>query len=205
MRKLLFALFIVSILLFSVGCSKEDSTKKLSSRPVQAKPIGEQETVSAPAQPSAEAPVEVAATPEVRAQAPAGRADCEMLLTVDMTEILGGVWAKTNDCPQRPAMPKGVDVCQCSYDGPKQVYVNVETQLYTAKTEANRVYDMYCKGATEDTTLGEKSCKRAKTSALTPNYIYFLKGNYFVKLSCLGGSCPEEGMTALAQKVAVSI
>jgi hypothetical protein len=102
-------------------------------------------------------------------------------------------------------MPKGVDVCICSYDGPKQIYVNVETQLYDDAAEALRVYNMYCKGAEEQNEVGDKSCRQTRSSTTTPNYVYFLKGNYFVKLSCLGGSCPLDAVADLAKKVAAEI
>jgi hypothetical protein len=45
----------------------------------------------------------------------------------------------------------------------------------------------------------------ARTDSLRPNFVYFLKGNYFVKVSCLGGSCPLDSVAELAGKVDAKI
>jgi len=206
MRKLtlFFMLFMMVILVFAAGCGKDESEKKLTSRPVAAKPVGGEP--SAPAEAPAEVPETPSETPvETKSVVPAGSADCEQLSSVELGEVVGGVWAKTPDCPQRPMMPKGVSVCRCDYDGPKQIYINVETQLYGDNAEANRVYDMYCKGAPVANVTADNSCSALRTSDLRPNFVYFLKGNYFVKVSCLGGSCPIAMVTAVAQKVADKI
>jgi hypothetical protein len=203
MRKLtlFFMLFMMVILVFAAGCGKEESGKKLTSRPVAAQPVGAEP--SAPAEVPSETPSE---TPvETKTIVPAGSADCEQLSSVELGEVVGGVWAKTPDCPQRPMMPKGVSVCRCDYDGPKQLYYNVEAQLYGDIAEANRVYDMYCKGAAVANVTVDKSCSALRTSDLRPNFVYFLKGNYFIKVSCLGGKCPIPAVEAVAQKVADKI
>ena len=98
-------------------------------------------------------------------------------------------------------MPTGVNVCTCSYDGPKQLYVNVETQLYDDPKEAERVYNMYCSGTAEESEVGTYSCRMLRTSSVGPNFVYFLRGNYFVKVSCLGGTCPMDAVAELAKKV----
>ncbi|MBU2562003.1 MAG: hypothetical protein KKD17_06940 [Nanoarchaeota archaeon] len=202
MRKLfaLFGVLVIVLLVFSVGCSKEDKGKEVTSRPVTAQPVGEPAEAEAPA---AEAPAEAPAAP--RTIPAAGQADCEQLSTDDVAAVFGGAWSKTTDCPQRPQMPKGVDVCRCDYDGPKQIYVNVETQLYTDSAEAERVYSMYCAAGAESAGVGTKSCTATRMSSTRPNYVYFLKGDYFVKVSCLGGTCPLGMIVDLAKKIDSSI
>ena len=206
MRKLTFLFMILMLVLvvFAAGCAceKEGDGRKLSSRPVTAEQRGEQ---------SAEEEVEEAVEPEeVEEEEPepepvAGQAFCEQLSSSEIGGILGGSWSKLDDCPQRPAMPAGVDVCICSYDGPKQLYVNVETQLYDDEAEAERVFNMYCDDTAAEPEAGDKSCRREKTSTTTPNYVYFLKGNYFVKVSCLGGTCPLDAVAELAKQVDAEI
>jgi hypothetical protein len=205
MRKLfaLFGVLMILSLLLLTGCGKSSDKKVVTSRPVQAKQVGgESPVTTAPAEPLSESAVAEPSAPveESRSVVPAGSADCEQVSSVEIGELMGGTWSKVADCPQRPTMPKGVSVCRCDYDGPKQVYVNVETQLYSDVTEASKVYDMYCKGATA-VTVGEKGCSMLKTSDTRPNYVYFLKGSYFVKVSCLGGSCPIAAVTEVAKKV----
>ncbi|MBW2972753.1 hypothetical protein KY359_07000 [Candidatus Woesearchaeota archaeon] len=198
MRKIL-ALFIVLVavlLVFSIGCSKDDSRKTVSSRPVAAQPVGEP---SAPA----EAP-ETLVEPMPAEEEPVpqeGLAFCEQLSGTDVAAVMGGTWSKVGDCPRRDPMPAGVSVCRCDYDGPKQMYVNVETHLYDDTNEAERVYNMYCKGTAEESEVGTYSCRVPRSNELRPNYVYFLKGNYFVKVSCLGGSCPLDAVAELAKKV----
>jgi len=205
MRKLfalLSVLMIISLLVLA-GCGKSSDKKVVTSRPVQAKQVGGDVPVTtAPAETLSESAVAEPSAPveETRSVVPAGSADCEQISSVELGELMGGTWSKVTDCPQRPAMPPGVSVCRCDYDGPKQVYVNVETQLYSEVSEASKVYDMYCEGATA-ATVGEKGCSMLKTSDTRPNYVYFLKGNYFVKVSCLGGSCPIAAVTEIAKKV----
>jgi hypothetical protein len=206
MRKLI-ALFIVAILvllIFAAGCAKEDTGKKLVSRPVQAKPIG---APSAPPVDEPEAETDVYVEPEVEEEVvpQAGLAFCEQLSGADIAEVFGGTWSKTADCPQRPQMPAGVDVCRCDYDGPKQIYVSVEAQLYDSADEAERVYNMYCQGTAEESEVGTYSCREERTDPLRPNYVHFLKGNNFVKVSCLGGSCPLNSVAELAKKVDAEI
>jgi hypothetical protein len=203
MRKLFAVLGVLMViaLLLLAGCGKSSDKKVVTSRPVQAKQLGGEAPVeTAPQEPSAPSEGPSAPVEETHSVVPAGSADCEQLSSVEIGEVMGGTWSKTTDCPIRPAMPKGVSVCRCDYDGPKQVYVNVETQLYSDTAEALRVYDMYCKGATA-ATVGEKGCSMLKTSDTRPNYVYFLKGSYFVKVSCLGGTCPIAIVTELAKKV----
>jgi hypothetical protein len=205
MRKLfaLFGVLMIIALLVLAGCDKSSEKKVVSSRPVQAQQVGgEAPVATAPSAPEPSAPSEEPSAPvdEAKSVVPAGAADCEQLNSVEIGELMGGTWSKTTDCPQRPMMPKGVSVCRCDYDGPKQVYVNVETQLYSENSEALKVYDMYCKGA-DAAVVGEKGCSMLKTSDTRPNYVYFLKGNYFVKVSCLGGACPIASVTELAKKV----
>lgn len=212
MKKLVSVVIILLIVsfAFSIGCVEKDNSRKLvSSRPVTARPISGNAVVQQPAEPASELDEEstedssaaetTTRVGRTRSTPPAGSADCEQLSAAVIGEILGGVWQETSDCPQRPVMPAGVDVCQCSYDGPKQVYVNVETQLYKDSAEADRVFNMYCD---EDTAeVGDKSCRELKSSATRPNFVYFLKGNYFVKVSCLGGSCPIDAVAELAKNI----
>jgi hypothetical protein len=197
----LFIVLLLVLLVFAVGCAKDESSRKLASRPVKAQPTGEPaEAESEPEEVAAEEP----AVEETRSVVQAGQADCEQLSSSEISSVLGGDWSKTGDCPQRPAMPKGVDVCQCSYDGPKQIYVNVETQLYDDSAEAERVYKMYCEGA-EAAGVNENSCVSLRTTSTRPNYVYFLKDIYFVKVSCLGGSCPVAAVEELAKQVEAEI
>jgi hypothetical protein len=207
MRKLT-ALFIISILVllvFSMGCGKEENGKKtVSSRPVTAKPAGTS-TATEPATTVVEESTTTETT-TITTKTPSGStAECELLSNTDLATVFGGTWVKTSDCPQRPAMPKGVDVCRCDYDGPKQVYVNVEVQLYDDSTEAERVYNMYCKGTAEESEVGTYSCRVARTDSLRPNFVYFLDGSYFVKVACLGGTCPLNSVAEIAKKVEAQI
>jgi hypothetical protein len=212
MKKLatVFVILLMVSLALSIGCSEQNSTRKLvSSRPVAARQISgsavaqqPSDSASEPDEKSTKAEEKSSAIKTVqktRSQPPAGSADCEQLSAAAIGEILGGVWQETADCPQRPVMPRGVNVCQCSYDGPKQIYVNVETQLYEDAAEADRVFNMYC--SEDEAEIGDKSCRELKSSATRPNFFYFLKGKYFVKVSCLGGSCPIEKVAELAKKV----
>lgn len=205
MRKLtvLFMVLMLVLVVFAAGCAceKEDDGKKLSSKPISAEQRGEQ--------PSEEHVEEVTEPEEVEEEPEPepveGQAFCEQLSGSEIGNILGGTWSKLDDCPQKPAMPKGVDVCICSYDGPKQVYVNVETQLYDDPNEAERVFNMYCDNTAEEPEAGTNSCRRERSSTTTPNYVYFLKGNYFVKVSCLGGTCPLSAVAELAKQVDAEI
>jgi hypothetical protein len=204
MKKLtiLFMVLMLVLVVFATGCAceKEDNGKKLSSRPVTADQRGEQ---------PAEEPEETTEPEEVEEEPQpepvAGEAFCEQLSNSEIGNILGGTWSKLGDCPQRPAMPAGVDVCICSYDGPRQLYVNVETQLYDDADEAERVYNMYCESTAEESEVGTYSCRRERSSTTTPNYVYFLKGNYFVKVSCLGGTCSLNSVAELAKQVDAEI
>ncbi len=220
MRRLtvLFIITILVLLAFSMGCSKEEDGKKIvSSRPVNAEARGttantatvsdsDTTTDDTTTDTSAEAKTTSTATTTTKTTSSSGgTVDCEQLTTTDIAGVLGGTWAKISDCPQRPMMPKGVDVCRCDYDGPKQIYVNVETQLYDDSNEAERVYNMYCKGTAEESEVGTYSCRVARTDSLRPNFVYFLDGNYFVKVSCLGGSCPLDAVATLAKKVDAKI
>ncbi|MFC1741291.1 hypothetical protein ACFL3V_02025 [Nanoarchaeota archaeon] len=213
MRKLT-ALFIISILVllvFATGCAdkdEENGRKLVSSRPVttEESSSAEQTTVVEEESGSTEAETKPAETPTKPASKPkAGQAYCEQLTLSDLGSVFGGTWKKTSDCPQRPAMPKGVDVCRCDYDGPKNIYLNVETQLYDDADEAERVYNMYCKGTAEESEVGTYSCRVARTNELRPNFIYFLDGNYFVKVACLGGTCKMTDIVEMAKKVDAKI
>ena len=208
MRKIIavFIVLLMVLLVVSVGCAKQEVGKKtVSSRPVSAKEKGapaevETEPSDLEYEETYEEPEE-----ETRSVVSAGQADCEQLSSTDVGDVFGGTWSKTDDCPIRPAMPAGVDVCRCDYDGPRQVYVNIETQLYDDADEAEQVYNMYCQGTAEESEVGTYSCRMPKTDNLRPNYVYFLKDNYFVKVSCLGGSCPMDGVVELAKKVDAKI
>jgi len=201
MKKVVFAILIIVLLAFSFGCAKQQDGKKLvSSRPVNAVEKG------APSAPADYEPEEEMEYDEVPAEEPepvptSGQAFCEQLSESEVGSVMGGTWAKVDDCPQRPAMPSGVTVCRCDYDGPRQVYVNVETQLYDDLDEAEKVYNMYCQGTSEESEVGTYSCRVAKSDPLRPNYVYFLRDNYFVKVSCLGGSCPMDAVAELAKQV----
>jgi hypothetical protein len=207
-----FLLLIVSLFVLA-GCG-DDSGRKLVSKPVVATPVQTAQQSAVPTVPASEPAADSAAADTgsasvpveeeiVVASAPAGKASCNQLTTTDLTAFSGGTWTPTSDCPKYPMMPKGVSVCQCSFDGPKQLYVNLETQLYDSGAEALRVFNMYCSAT--DGKVGDKSCTLKATSANTPNFVYFLKGNYFVKVSCLGGSCPLESIGTLATKVDAKI
>ncbi len=207
MRKLacLFMILVLVLLVFGIGCSKEESGKKtVSSRPVTAVEKGAAQE-SAPVDAAVEQEEMEPIVEEKRSVVSAGQADCEQLSSVAIGEVLGGTWSKTTDCPRRDPMPAGVTVCRCDYDGPKQIYVNVETQLYGDADEAERVYNMYCQGTAEESEVGTYSCRVARSDPLRPNFVYFLKGNYFVKVSCLGGSCPMDAVAELAKKVDAEI
>ena len=207
MRKLLCVLILIlAVLLVLGGCSKEEPTKKVVAKPVTKTAAGTPETSAPAKEPIGEEEETVIEQANEAASTPqAGIAYCEQLSSEDVAGIIGGSWAKTTDCPKHPMMPHGVTVCMCSYDGPKQIYVNVETQLYDEASDALRVYNMYCKGAVEQNEVGDKSCRFNRTSTLTPNFVYFMKGSYFVKVSCLGGSCPLNSVAQLAQGVAAKI
>ena len=208
MRKLvcLFMILVLVLLVFAIGCSKEENGKKtVSSRPVNAVEKGSTQQ-TAPVDNEVELEVDTEPVVEEQRSTPsAGQTDCEQLSNTDIGEVLGGTWSKTSDCPQRPMMPKGVDVCRCDYDGPKQIYVNVETQLYDDANEAERVYNMYCQGTAEESEVGTYSCRVARSDPLRPNFVYFLDGNQFVKVSCLGGTCPMDAVVELAKKVDAEI
>jgi len=177
-------LTVLLLLLVIIGCAQEE--RKIVSRPMKALPntVGDNIDSEMTTEPVVDNPVD-----------PGELADCQQLSTSDISDIFGGSWVITDDCPQRPAMPAGVDVCQCSYDGPKQLYVNVETQIYDAHEEAVRVFNMYCEES------ADKSCFRLSDSSVGLSYTYFLKDNYFVKLSCLGGSCGEDKLGELADTI----
>jgi hypothetical protein len=211
MRKVIavFSVIMIVLLAASFGCGGKEETKKtVTSRPVTVK--SDAPVASAP-EPVSAAPEQEATTTiaeEETAEAPSfssGGSDCEVLGSDDISVVFAGTWEKTSDCPQKPAMPKGVSVCICSYDGPKQLYVNVETQKYTDAAEALRVYNMYCKGTKEENEVGEKSCRQLKSSANAPSFVYFLKGSEFVKVSCLGGTCPLDGIASIAKAVEAKI
>jgi len=207
MRKLFLyiAVFLLAFMILASGCSKETTGKKVVSKPVTAKPVGEVPTPTTEEPAATTEPIETPVVEEKPVVTPAGVANCEELTGTDLTNVFGGTWAKVSDCPQRPAMPKGVNVCQCAYEGPKHSYVNVETQLYGVAADALRVYNMYCKGAVEQNEVGEKSCRFNRTSTLTPSFVYFLQGQYFAKISCLGGKCPLDAIAYLAQNVSSKI
>ncbi len=216
MRKL-GALFIISmlvLLLFAIGCAEEveQPTRKLVSRPADATPMVTDSTTRPATTAAADEPMAtveenenpvVTQTPSVSALASGERVECEQLSTTELGNVFTGSWTKTSDCPKRPAMPSGVDVCMCTYDGPGHIYVNVETQLYDDEAEAIRVFKMYC--ADEMDEVGDMSCRRVRSSSLTPNYVYFLSGNTFAKISCLGASCPLDAIAELAKQVEAEI
>ncbi|MBW2967798.1 hypothetical protein KY362_04895 [Candidatus Woesearchaeota archaeon] len=210
MRKLILKSVVVFIVLLLAaaliaGCAKEESGKKLASRPVPARQTGVQappqtEVVyeSSEAAASAEE-VESPAAPSRPAYTPkAGEAECEQLSLTDLATVMGGSWAKTAECPEHHAMPGGVTVCLCAYDGPKNVYVNVEVQKYDSDAEAQKVFSMYCDESSESAGVGTDSCVREKMSTTSPNYVYVYTPGYFLKVSCLGGSCPFSQLSELA-------
>ena len=206
MRKMsvLFMMVLLVLAVFAAGCACEkEPDRKLASRPVRAEALGDEPTVDIDdEEPEAEPEPE----PEEDGPEPvAGEAFCEQLSVSEIGNVLGGTWSKTSDCPKHPAMPVGVDVCQCSYDGPRQLYVDIETQLYDDANEAERVYNMYCKGTAEESEVGTYSCRVERTTSTRPNYVYFLKENYFVKVACLGGSCPLDAVAELAKQVDAEI
>ena len=101
-------------------------------------------------------------------------------------------------------MPAGVDVCQCSFEGPSGKYINVETQLYDDEDEAGRVFNMYCSDELESAGIGTYSCIAPKTSSTRPAYVYFLDNSHFVKVSCLG-ACSLDSLTSISKDVAEEI
>ncbi|MFH1063780.1 MAG: hypothetical protein V1729_01730 [Candidatus Woesearchaeota archaeon] len=203
MRKIsaLFIITMLVVLLFAVGCAKEEKpTRTLVSRSTDAKPAAEEPMATVA---ETEKPAVVKTAPSKSSLASGARADCEQLSNSEISGVFAGSWTKSSDCPKRPAMPSGVDVCMCTYEGPGQLYVNVETQLYADEAEAIRVFKMYC--ADEENEVGDMSCRRVRSSSLTPNFVYFLSGNTFVKVSCLGGSCPLDAVAELAKQVEAEI
>lgn len=211
MRKsaVLSIILLLVLAIFIAGCAGEEKggKKLVSSRPIQAEQRG---GPSAGTPVAVEQPVvtEGSVTQEAEESTPvpvAGKAFCEQLSTSEIGSVFTGTWSKISGCPVHPAMPKGVDVCQCSYDGPGQLYVDVETQLYTKTEEAERVYNMYCSGTAEENEVGDASCRVQKLTSTRPNFVYFLKGNYFVKVSCLGGPCPLDAVAELAKQVDAEI
>lgn len=207
MRKyvVLFIILLLSAALIA-GCAKEDSGKKLASRPVTAKQSGAPpvEVVSAPEVQETESQPTIPAPKPSTASKP-GAPGCQQVTVADLATIMGGTWAKTSDCPDYPALPGGVSVCQCSYDGPKQVYVNVEVQKYDSAAEADRVYNMYCSEDSETAGVGSKSCIREKSISTGPAYVFVAAPSHFIKVSCLGGSCPFGQMSELAKIVEAGI
>lgn len=207
-------LVLISALL--IGCSSEPE-RKLVSRPVQAKNLDSgsshasasssasqrnDDSASASSSEIEEPDVTPVEEPVVNDRpSTSGSAQCEQLSLSDLTNTFGGTWSKTSDCPQRPAMPSGVSVCQCSYQGPKTQYVNVEVQKYDSSSEAMRVYNMYCSSESETAGVGSNSCILERTSSMSPNFVFFNKGNYFVKVSCLGGTCPFSGISSAATTI----
>jgi hypothetical protein len=211
MRKFVIVCILLLVLSLSIiaGCGGSDRklvSKPVVARPVQTEPVdsGVQTVASEPAAAEPEVVTAVEETPAVDVpSAPAGKASCNQLTADDLVSFYTGTWAKTSDCPKYPMMPKGVSVCQCSFDGPKQLYVNLETQLYDSATECQRVFKMYC--SANDGLVGDQSCTQKAANPLSPNFVFFMKGNYFVKVSCLGGTCPLEAVGALATKVDAKI
>ena len=204
MRKLLVFVSVIFVMfsLLLAGCSK-GSDKELVSRPVVAKDISDG---SSPADADIEMgtdivePAPVVTAPSANVY---GSAKCNQLSASDLSGLMGGAWQETDDCPSYHMMPKGVSVCQCSFDGPKYLYVNLETQLYDDSADALRVFRMYCD--TDEAEVGDKSCREKATISSRPNFVYFLKGNYFVKVSCLGGTCPLDAVAAVAKIVDAKI
>lgn len=198
-------LLAVSVLAF--GCAEEEPSRKLVSRPSQtsATPLGGSPADGPSGGQDVEETPEPVDEPVYEPEPVAGEAFCEQLSVSEIGNVFAGSWSKTGDCPVRPAMPAGVDVCQCSYDGPGQLYVNVETQLYSDAEEAERVYNMYCSGTEEEDEVGDASCRAFRSTSTRPNFVYFLQGNHFVKVSCLGGPCPLDAVAELAKQVGAEI
>ncbi|HII71324.1 TPA: hypothetical protein HA265_01055 [Candidatus Woesearchaeota archaeon] len=208
MKKIMVIILILTLVLgLTIGCSKDDSKKKLvSSRPVKDDP-SVQITQGAPAEsepepaPSAPEPAAVAPKPPVTEveSSPAGAGDCDKLSGAQVGSALGGSWIKANDCPKYPKMPKGVTVCGCSYQWTTN-FVDIETQVYTEGSEG-RVFNMYCSSSTAE--VGDKSCRWKSPTDV--QFVYFLKGKTFVKVSCRGKMCDMDKVATLAGTVANTV
>lgn len=211
MRKLSILIIILfAVLLIALaGCAEKTPERKLTSKPVVARQVT-QTTQPAPTQDQGTNMV-VETTPEpvqtttttTTTSSSSGKASCQQLSSSDLQNAIGGSWTQTSDCPKYPALPGGVSVCQCSYDGPGNLYFNVETQLYEDEAEAIRVFKMYCDDETNE--LGDMSCRRVRSSSVAPNFVYFLKDTYFVKLSCLGGDCSLDSIAEAGKVVEAEI
>ncbi len=206
---IMLTIILIILVAASIGCSKQEPKKKLvSSKPVKDDSVEITKGTEGTTMPEAkyEEPKTEETTPgstgtTVTAPETKGTARCDQLTGADFTETIGGTWTKEPDCPQHPAMPKGVTVCRCSYSGPR-MFVDVETQTYDENSEAERVYNMYCEGNSA-ASVGDKGCTYQSPSG--PKNVYFKDGNYFVKVSCVGDKCSFDPLTEAAKKVQATL
>ncbi len=207
-KAVILIILILAIGIVAAGCSKDDGTVR--SKPVvkAKKESPEPATQGVPLpeavyeEPAPSEPVQNYEEPEPVEEVYTSNGQCDMLSVAEVGAALGGSFIRESDCPNFPTMPKGVKVCMCSYNY-RSVYANVETQKYDDPTEAARVYNMYCD--TDDGSVGDKSCTETRSQETRPNFVYFLKGDSFVKVSCLGGSCPLSAVGELAKKIEAKI
>lgn len=127
-------------------------------------------------------------------------ARCNYVKDSYLTTVFGGKWETSTWCPRHPPMPKGVDVCQCSFDNSIDTYIDIETQLYLDKNETERVFNMYC--SEDDNNAGDASCKAKIQAAEGVKNTYFRKWNYFVKISCTGKECKQSDIDKIAWRIA---
>jgi len=204
MKKLI-VITILLVLLFAIGCSsKQDRT--LVSRPITkekdqgytVEPAQEtvNETEPATKIPKTEPKTEPTYEPPTKSTTveTSGSDSCDVLTGSEVGAFMGGAYVKTDNCPVHPQMPKGVTVCQCGYDW-KTNFVDIEVQTYSDGSEG-RVFNMYCSSTNVD--VGDKACKW--TSPSDVDYVYFLSGNKFVKVSCRG-ICDSTKMVNMAKSL----
>jgi hypothetical protein len=216
MKKILSILLLSLFVLFIIGCGSS-SDRKLVSKPVQTNHVGQSADVqssdenvkssdesSSPDTSDSEASTGVAEEPVAR-PSDSSLAFCEQVSQTKLGELMGGEWIKLSDCPQRPQMPAGVTICTCAYDGPKQAYVNVEVQKYADANEALRVFNMYCNNQSNAAGVGTFSCTDERSTPTGPNYVFFNQASSFVKVSCLGATCPFSRITEVAKVVEADI
>ncbi len=127
---------------------------------------------------------------------------CEIVSSSYLKKTFEGVWRRSDDCPFNPLVVDGVDICQCSSNSDGRTYVDIETQQYEESKDAWKVYAMYCSQSNQE--AGDASCRfDERTSGR--EFLYFIKGTYFVKVSCLGIKCDSAGLAKVARKIAVEI
>ncbi len=202
MKKII-VLIILAIMVFTIGCSgKQDRT--LVSRPVTKdtteepmytiEPAKDEPTYVAPKVEKEPEPTYVAPSTTTSSSSSSGTNTCDVLSGTEVAGFLGGAYIKASNCPVNPMMPKGVTVCQCAYDW-KTNFVDVEVQTYTDGSQ-ERVFNMYC--SSTNVAVGDKAC--TWTSPSDVEFVYFLSGDKFVKVSCRG-ICDSNKLVNMAKSL----